>query len=133
MLESRLRRRVAGECPGVVHAARHRRLQRTELVLHLGEVGGAREDVVAQGPPAPGGWALVVERDAGSLLPGQLACLERDLADQRPQERRLARSVGAREREPVASLDLEGDAFEQRRARNLLAQVGRDQDCHGVL
>ena len=74
-----------------------------------------------------------MERDAGSLLPGQLACLERDLADQRPQERRLARSVGAREREPVASLDLEGDAFEQRRARNLLAQVGRDQDCHGVL
>ena len=96
-------------------------LKRPQLFLDCGQVGGACEDVVAQRLGAPGGRSLVVQCDPGSLLPDELARRQRHLADDRAQERRLARPVGSSECEPVAALDLEGDAVEQRFARELLA------------
>src|SRR5262249_41818485 len=74
---------------------------------------------------------LVVQCDARPLLPGELAALERDLSLQRAEQRRLAGSVRPGEREPVVPLDLEGNAVEERRARELLAEIGCDQDSHG--
>ena len=72
-----------------------------------------------------------MQRDARALLPGELAALERDLAGERAQERRLPGAVRAGEREPVAALDLEGDAVEEDVAGELLAERGCDQDRHG--
>ena len=67
-----------------------------------------------------------MQRDARALLPDELAGRERDLAHDRAQERRLARAVRAGKRQPVASLDLERDAVEQRLAGEFLAQIGRE-------
>src|SRR5207248_395833 len=48
------------------------------------------------------------------------------------EQRRLAGAVRAGQREPVAALELERDPVEQRVAGQLLAEVGGDQDCHGL-
>ena len=88
------------------------------------------EHVVAQRPGARRRRPLVVQRDARALLPGELAALERHLAGERAEQRRLAGAVRPGEREPVAALDLERDAVEERRARELLAEVRCDQDGH---
>ena len=74
--------------------------------------------------------ALVVERDARALRERELAALERDLARDRAQQRRLARAVRAREREPVAAPDREGHALEERVPGELLAEAGCDQHGH---
>jgi hypothetical protein len=116
-----------------VSAARHRSLERAQLVFDRGEVGGAGEGVVTQRTGASGRRALIVERDAGALLPGQLAPCERELPGEGPEERGLAGAVRTGEGEPVTPLHLERDAVEEGRASDLLAQVGRDHDCHGVL
>jgi hypothetical protein len=116
-----------------VRSCRHCGLEPAQLVLEAGEVGGAREDVVAQRAAARRGRTLVVERDARPLLPGQLAGLERDLSGQGTEQRRLAGAVGPRQSKPVAAFDLERDGVEERRARELLAEVGSDEDGHGVL
>ena len=74
--------------------------------------------------------ALVVQRDPRALRERDLAALQLGLARERAQERRLAGAVRAGEREPVAALDLERDAVEERVAGELLAQVRGDQDGH---
>ena len=75
---------------------------------------------------------LVVQRHAGALLPGELAARELGLAHQGAQQRRLAGAVRAGEREPVAALELERDAVEERLAGELLPERGCDQDCHAL-
>src|SRR5262249_40167696 len=114
----------------VVRTRGHVRLEGAELVLDGGEVGRAGEDIVAQRPRAAGRGPLVVQRDARPLLPGELAALERDLPLQRAEERRRAGSVRPGERDSVAALDLEGDAVEERRAGELLAEIRCDQNSH---
>src|SRR5438034_259990 len=81
-----------------------------ELLLGCGQVGGAREDVVAQARGALGGRALVVEGDAGALGHRDRAAVELGFAVQEAEQRRLAGAVRAGERDAVAALDLERDA-----------------------
>ena len=130
VLEPGLRLAVAAERLGRVVAARHRLLEPAQLALGVDEVGRAREGVLAEREAAEPRRPLVVQRHPGALLPGELAAGELGLADQRAQQRRLAGAVRAGEREPVAPLDLERDAVEERLAGELLPERGCDQDCH---
>jgi hypothetical protein len=113
-----------------VDAARHRLLEPGELLLQGDEVARAGEDVLAQGQIALDRRPLVVQRDARPLLERELAALLVGLAGQDPEQRRLAGSVRAGERDAVAALDAEGDAVEQEVPGDLLADVGGDDDCH---
>jgi hypothetical protein len=133
VLEPRLRARVGGKRRRVVAPRRHRLLEAGELPLGGRQVGGAREDVLAQGQVAVERRALVVERDARSLLDHELATLDRRLAHEHAQERRLAGAVRAGEREPVAAFELERDPVEEEAARELLPQVGSDDDRHAAM
>ena len=77
---------------------------------------------------------LVVERDARPLLPRELAALERHLPASGPAaasscRRRSAPASASRSRRST----LNDDAVEERVARELLAQPGCDQDCHGPI
>ena len=74
--------------------------------------------------------ALVVQRDARALLEGELAAVDRRLAREHPQQRRLARAVAPGDGQPVAALELERDAAEQRLAGDVLAEVGGDEHGH---
>ena len=130
VLEPRLRLAVAPQRLRAVIAGGHRLLEAAQLALRLDQVGCARERVLAQREAAERGRALVVERDAGALLPGELAACELRLAHQGTQQRRLAGAVRAGEREPVAALELERDPVEERLAGELLAEAGCDQDRH---
>ena len=130
VLEAGLYPRVAAEHRGVVVAGRHRLLEAAQLLLERDEVGGAREDVLAQGQLAVERRALVVERDPRALLEHDLARLQGGLARDRPQQRRLARAVRPGERDAVAPLDLERDVLEQHVRAELLAEAGCDQDGH---
>ena len=102
VLEPSLRLRVAPQRRRRRGRRRHRFLEHAQLLLDGREVGGARR---ARTPGAAAGSCprgpLVVQRDARALLPGKLPSLERDLARQRAQERRLAGPVRAGQREPV--------------------------------
>ena len=113
MLEPGLRLPVPTEGLRCVIPARHRLLESAQLSLRGDEIRGARKGVLAQRLAAEARRALVVQRDARPLLPGELPSLELGLAHQRPQQRRLARPVRAGEGKPVASLHLEGDAVEE--------------------
>ncbi len=130
VLEPRLRPRVALHRRRGVIAARHRLLEAAELLLEHHEVAGAGEHVVTQRQRAPSRRPLVVEGDARALLEHELAAVQLGLAGEAAQERRLARAVGPGEGYAVAALDLERHAVEQRRACDLLPQVGGDDDCH---
>ncbi len=131
VLEPRLGVGVAPERRLVVVAAGHRLLERPQLLLERDQVGGAGEDVLAQRQPLLERRALVVQRDARPLGEHELAALHRQLAREHAEQRRLAGPVGAGEREPVAALDLERDAVEERVSRELLAELICDHDCHG--
>ena len=74
-----------------------------------------------------------MQRDARALLERDLASLNRRLADDRAQQRRLAGAVLAGERQPLATVDRERDPVEQRVTGELLAEVGCDQDRHGFV
>ena len=131
VLEPRLRPRVALHRRRGVIAARHRLLEPAELLLERDEIAGAGEHVVAQRQGAPPRRTLVVEGDARALLEHELAAVQLGLAGQAAQERRLPRAVGPGEGDAITTLELERHALEQRRAGDLLAQVGGDDDCHG--
>jgi hypothetical protein len=79
--------------------------------------------------PAPDGRALVqLSQFTGLVTAGQgrpdddagpqrgVSLVERYLAEQRTQQRRLAGAVRAADRDPVAPVDLEGDRAERERA-----------------
>ena len=133
VLEPRLRLAVAAHRRVVVDAARHRLLELAELLLDPDEVGGAGERVLAQRQAAVARRALVVQRDPRALLQRDLPALDRRLADDRPQQRRLAGAVLAGERQPLAAVDRERDPVEEGIPGELLAEVGGDQDGHGSL
>ena len=130
VLEPRLRGPVAAHRRVVVRATLHRLLELPQLLLDADEVGGARERVLAEREPAVARRPLVVERDPRSLLQRDLAALDRRLAHDRAEQRRLPGAVLPRQGEPLPAVDREGDSVEERVARELLAEVGRDQDRH---
>ena len=130
VLELRLRLRVPAQRRRVVRALRHRLLEATELGLDVEEVARAGERVLAQRDVELERWALVVERDARSLRERELPALERGLAGDRAQERRLAGAVRAGQREPIAAADGERHVVEERVSGELLAQLGCDEDGH---
>ena len=72
-----------------------------------------------------------MQRDARPLGERELAAVLLGLAGEDPQQRRLAGAVRPGERDAVAALDGERDAVEEDGARELLAEVGGDDDCHG--
>jgi hypothetical protein len=133
MLEPRLRLRVARECLLAVVAGGHRRLQSAQLLLQRDQVARTRQGVLAQRQSQIEGRTLVVQRHPRSLVEHQLPAVDARLAGQHPEQRRLAGAVGTGEREPLAPLDLEGDAVEQQSAGELLAQVGSDHDSHAAV
>jgi hypothetical protein len=64
-----------------------------------------------------------VERDARALLVHEAAAVDRRLAREHAQERRLARAVAPGDRQPVAALELERHAPQQGLARHVLGEV----------
>src|SRR5439155_1067832 len=74
------------------------------------------------------------QRAAGERLQlaVEMVVVAAEPADQRAQERRLAGTVRARERDAVATLDLEGDTVEERVAAELLPEPRCDQNCHAI-
>ena len=86
---------------------RHRLFQLAKLLLDPGEGRRSGDRVLAQRQPAITRWPLVVQRDPRALLQGDLSTLNRRLADDRSQERRLAGAVLTREREPLPTVDRE--------------------------
>src|SRR6202041_3430501 len=75
-------------------------------------------------------WALVVQRDAHALAEAQLTAIDRLLAGEHPQQRRLTRAVAPRDRHALAALELERDAAQQRFAGDVLVEVRCDQLSH---
>jgi hypothetical protein len=131
MLEPSLGLGVAIERRLCVIALRHRFLQPAQLALQRNEVARAREHVFAQRQLLFERRPLVVQRDARPLRERELAAVLLGLAGEDPQQRRLAGAVRPGERDAVAPLDGERDAVEEKGARELLAQIRRDDDCHG--
>ena len=62
----------------------------------------------------------------------ELAAVDRRLAGEHPQQRRLAGAVAAGQRHPVPALEPEGDAAQERLARHVLGEVGCDEDGHAA-
>ena len=131
MLEARLCIGVPMQRVSAVVSPGHRFLEAPQLPLG-GEARCAREGILEQRQAALRRGTLIVEGDAGALLEGKLAAVDLGLAREHPQQRRLARTVRARERDPPTTLELERHAVEERRAGDLLAEVRCDQDCHPV-
>ena len=131
VLEARLGARVGGERRLV--AVGHRLREAREVLLDGDEVRAAAEDVVAQREVAVARRALVVQRDLAALLEGQVAAVDRRLAGEHPQQRRLAGAVAPGDRQPLTALELEGHAPQQRVAGHVLAEVGCDENGHGSM
>jgi hypothetical protein len=72
-----------------------------------------------------------VERDARVLGERELSRLERRLADESPEQRRLAGPVRPGERQTVSPAQAKRHPVEEGIAGELLAQPGRDEDGHG--
>jgi len=123
VLELGLRDRIAVERAGARVPGRHRLLERRQPLLELEQVLRAGEHVVAQGDVAVARRPLVVQRELDVLGEHQLAAVDRALARQHPQQRRLTGAVAARQRQPVAPLELERDAAQERVARHVLGEV----------
>ena len=130
VLEPRLRLGIAASVCGPWSPRRHRLLEAPQLLLDRDEVGGAREDVLAQREAALQRRTLVVQCDARALRERELAAVDLGLAGEHAQQRRLAGAVRPGERDAVAALDLEGHAVEEEVAGELLAEVGCDDDGH---
>ncbi len=62
----------------------------------------------------------------------ELPAVHSGLAGEHPEQRRLAGAVRPGEREPLAPLDLEGNAVEEQPGGELLTQVGSDHDGHAA-
>ena len=133
VLEPRLRRRVAAERLLAVVAGRHRLLEPPQLVLERDQVGCAGEHVLAQRAIARAGGRWSCSAIRVPFCERELAALQLGLARERAQQRRLAGAVRAREREPVAPLDLERHAVEERAPARSPCASRCDQDCHDDL
>ena len=104
-------------------AGRHRRLEAPELLLELERLAAAGEHVLAQRDVALARRALVVQGDAHALETDELAAVDRRLAGEHPQQRRLAGAVAARDRQPFAPLELERHTAQERLAGHVLGEV----------
>ena len=120
-LEARVDVAVAVE-RGLV-ARGHRGLEAAELLLELERLAAAGEDVVAQRDVALARRALVVQGDAHALGQHELAAVDRRLAGEHPQQRRLAGAVAPRDRQPLAALELERHTAQERLAGHVLGEV----------
>ena len=76
---------------------------------------------------------LIVQRDPHALGDAQLAPVDRGLAREHPQQRRLARAVAPGDRHPFAALELERHPAQQRLPGHVLVQVRCDQQGHRLL
>src|SRR5262245_7470302 len=130
VLELRLCLSVAPDRRRPMVAGGHLLFEPAKLLLERDEIAGAGQDVLAQREAPLERWPLVVERHAGAFLEHEVAALKARLADERPQQRRLAGAVRAGERDAIAPLDLEGDAVEERVSAELFAQPRCDHDGH---
>ncbi len=74
-----------------------------------------------------------MQRDPHALGHAELAAVDRGLAREHPQQRRLARAVAPRDRHPFAALQLERHPAQQRLPGHVLVQVGCDQYGHRLL
>jgi hypothetical protein len=133
VLQPGLGARVGVERAGVHRAVGHRVLQLRQPRLERQQVTAAAEHVVAQREVAVARGALVVQLDAGLLGERELPAVDRRLAREHPQQRRLARAVAARQGQPVAALQLEGDAPQEGVPRHVLGEVGGDDDGHALM
>ena len=132
-LQLRLRRGVTGQCGLVPGAAGHRLLELGQLALDRQLLGAARQQVVLQGAAPLARRTLVVQRDPHALGDAQLAAVDRALPREHPQQGRLAGAVASGQREPFATLELEGDAAQQRLPGDVLAQIRCCQEGHREL
>src|SRR3954468_1232491 len=123
-------RRVSPKLYRVRVSACHRLLEPRELGLEGDEVRAARQDVVAQAHVALARRALVVQGHARALLEHELPGVDRCLAGEHAQQRRLAGAVAAGQRQALAALELERDAAEERLAGDVLPEVGCDSYGH---
>src|SRR4051812_26648525 len=103
MLQPRLRLRVPRERLLAVVAGRHRRLQPAQLLLQRDEVARTGERVLPQARADLERRALVVQRDARSLVEDELPAVAPRLAGQDAEQRRLSGSVRPGERESLAA------------------------------
>jgi hypothetical protein len=116
-----------------VDAARHRLFEPAELLLRRDELGRAAEHVLAQRRLLLDRRPLVVEGDAGALGEDEVAAVGSRLACEDAKERRLAGPVPTGEGESLLGLELEADAVEERRPRELLAEVRGDENGHAPM
>ncbi len=130
VLEARLRLSVGGEGRLVVGAARHRLLERGKLLLDGHQLARPGQHVLAQAEVALARRALVVQGDLDVLAQHELPEIDRGLAREHAQQRGLAGAVAAGQSHPVAALELERDAAQERLARDVLAEVRCDHHSH---
>jgi len=123
VLEARLGVSVAAERGLVMSAAGHGLLQSGQLLLDRHQLSRPGQHVLAQREPEVARRALVVQRDLHVLGEHQLPGVDRRLAREHAQQRRLAGAVTPGQGHPVAALELERDAAQQRLARDVLAEV----------
>jgi hypothetical protein len=100
---------------------RHPRLEALQLGFDLEDPVEAGGDVLAQSRVVAG-RALVVKGDPSATLEGDRARVEAGFAGDDSQQRRLAAAVAARERHPVAALELERDVAEESAGADVLRQ-----------
>jgi hypothetical protein len=130
VLELGLRSRVALERGFVARARRHLRFQSRESRLDRKLCSATGQQVLLDRTRAITRWSLIVERDAHTFREAELAAVKRLLAREHPQQRRLAGSVATGDRHPLARLELERDAAEQRYSGDVLREVGGNADGH---
>ena len=130
MLEARLCIAVPAHRLGPWSPSGHRFLEAPQLPLG-GEVGSSREGILEQRQARA--RAAAADRGGRRGRPSRRRARRRGLglAREHPQQRRLARTVRARERDPPTRSSL-NDTPSKSGAGDLLAQVRCDQDCHPV-
>ena len=132
-LKARLGAGVAGQQRLVRLAGAHLPLELCELGLDRELLRASGEQVVAQRHRTLAGRALVVQGDPHALGDAQLAAVDRALAGQHAQQRRLAGAVAPGDRHAFPPLELEGDPAEQRLARHVLVNVRSYEKGHRML
>jgi hypothetical protein len=74
-----------------------------------------------------------VQGGADVLGEDQLAAVDRALAGEHPQQRRLARAIAPGQRQPIPALEPERDAPEQGLPHHVLGEVGCEDDGHQMI
>ena len=113
-----------------VLARGHAALEVAQAILGGVHVGQALADVGAERVRAGDRRSLVVQGDAVALRFADVARVGVDLADDRAQQRRLARAVAADQRQSLARWQPEGDAVVDDVGAEALAQTGDVEGWH---